>query len=700
MKILFDGWFFVKFKKLLSDFRFHRKIQVHLLTVFLFLLATSIFAVTRFTYEKYYKDIGCISSQMIGQVDILLRQKIENLKEEVCISTELIKGSLFNRQAIIGQDPAYEDFLISILGNNPVLAAVAIATPEGDYFNVINVDLDSSGHFYFHPSKKLPEKSQYIVRTIRRTNDFSKEEWKYLDGKGAILAREFIFPASADFRENSWLLSMLHNPSPRWSYELLPREVSKYSFDQALSITFSDVKKNANEEIVAVLSMGVTLKNLSQFIHKQVIGKNGQAFILDTEGKIKVPLSYSQTGVAFPQNELIEDGYTEFKKNGENNFSFMSKKKKYLFSIHDSTIFQTDPWFVAIVVPFNDFFGEVVKTEYVTRGASLLILIIAGLITFFSVERISRPIVRMVSEVDRIRNFDFSEQQYFSSHIKEIFDLESSISAMRAALHSFGRYIPKEIVKTLVKYGKDVGLGGEKSEVTVMFCDIENFTTISESLPIEQLMKVLTEYFDVISKIILEEGGTIDKYIGDSVMSFWGAPIKRVDHAETACLAGLRVLMVIRQQKKWTTRFGIHMGEVIVGNIGTSERMNYTIIGDVVNVASRLEEINKEYHTSILISEEVHKKIGSGFISRPIDFVAVKGKKNKLKIFELMGTKEGVLAATADQIDLAKQFTDAYQKLEAGKTQEALQCFLAIEKNFPTDGPTKKQVNLLKAIIS
>jgi adenylate cyclase len=211
-------------------------------------------------------------------------------------------------------------------------------------------------------------------------------------------------------------------------------------------------------------------------------------------------------------------------------------------------------------------------------------------------------------------------------------------------------------------------------------------------------MRFLSDYFDVISKVVLQAGGTIDKYIGDSLMAFWGAPVASLDHAEKACLACLQCLIAIDQEKKWYTRFGIHTGDVIVGNIGTSERINYTVIGDAVNVASRLQTINKEYQTTIIISEVVLNKIGNKFVTRPLDYVAVKGKIAKLKIFELMGTVDGQLAATAEQRQLSERFTQAYKLFEQGDLKEAKRYFLEIEKKFPSDGPTKKYLERLSAV--
>ena len=169
------------------------------------------------------------------------------------------------------------------------------------------------------------------------------------------------------------------------------------------------------------------------------------------------------------------------------------------------------------------------------------------------------------------------------SQIEEIITLDKSITTMRSAVNSFGKYIPKEIIKSLVQQGQEIALGGERKNLVVLFSDIKDFTTISESLPVELLMPSLAAYFDVLSKIILASEGTIDKYIGDSIMAFWGAPQTVVDPVKKACLTALKCHRACNLMPKenrlavWTTRFGIHTGEVIVGNIGTNDRMNYTM---------------------------------------------------------------------------------------------------------------------------
>lgn len=228
-----------------------------------------------------------------------------------------------------------------------------------------------------------------------------------------------------------------------------------------------------------------------------------------------------------------------------------------------------------------------------------------------------------------------------------------------------------------------------------MFSDIKDFTSISESFPVETLLFILENYYEVLSTIILQSEGTIDKYIGDSIMAFWNAPQRVSDHVKKACLAALlchkacNIAYREHQMCHWATRFGLHTGEVIVGNIGTNDRMNYTIIGDIVNAASRVTDLNKQYNTSIIITEEIKKEIGDDFITRPLDFILVRGKSVKIRIYELAGTAEGELAATPGQKQLFQEFTKGYDLFIEGKNSEAKQQFLEVLKQFPDDTPTK-----------
>jgi adenylate cyclase len=217
---------------------------------------------------------------------------------------------------------------------------------------------------------------------------------------------------------------------------------------------------------------------------------------------------------------------------------------------------------------------------------------------------------------------------------------------------------------------------------------------------------MLTEYFELFTKIIVAQEGTIDKYIGDSVMAIWNAPNFVVNHAEKSCLACLNFIALMKTSNytnpflKKTTRFGINTGEVIVGNIGTTERISYTAIGTVVNTASRFQTLNKTYNTTIIIGEPVKESLSKRFVTRPLDLLAVKGRNQPVQIYELMGISEGEPAAlilSKEEIDLSKEFTNAFYSFHQGTLTEAKNKFLELSKKFPDDEPTKIYLSRIDA---
>jgi len=327
---------------------------------------------------------------------------------------------------------------------------------------------------------------------------------------------------------------------------------------------------------------------------------------------------------------------------------------------------------------------------------SVGIMALAALLAVVFSRLISRPIVLLAKETEKIEHLILESDLRVKSKISEICLMDHAIASMRIALRSFSRYIPKEIVKRLVEKGQDISLGGEKKEVTIFFSDIAGFTTIAENCPTEELLELLASYFDALSKIILAHQGTIDKYMGDSIMAFWGAPIDMPDHARQCCLAALKCKVFLaafnaRNKKEgrpeFNTRMGICSGPVIVGNIGTEERINYTVIGDSVNTASRLQAAGKTYHTAILINEETKRMVGDEFLVRPLDVIGLRGKKKETKIFELVGLASGdpALRATEEQTALCSAFTEAFSAFQSGDKNRAKELFEKIHQQFPED---------------
>lgn len=215
----------------------------------------------------------------------------------------------------------------------------------------------------------------------------------------------------------------------------------------------------------------------------------------------------------------------------------------------------------------------------------------------------------------------------------------------------FSTYVNPSVVEELITNPEKLKLGGERRELTVLFSDIEGFTGIAERMESQGLVSLLNEYLSAMTEIVFRNNGTLDKFEGDAIVAFWGAPIPQEDHATRACLCalqmqetlvGIRRLWEEQNRPCLNVRIGINTGEMVVGNMGGAGKFDYTVIGDSVNLASRLEGTNKQYKTGILASERTYEFVKERILGRELDLITVKGRSTPLKIFELLRVNDGV----------------------------------------------------------
>jgi adenylate cyclase len=229
-----------------------------------------------------------------------------------------------------------------------------------------------------------------------------------------------------------------------------------------------------------------------------------------------------------------------------------------------------------------------------------------------------------------------------------VFNYITEGRAKRKFKEAFAKYLSPQVVDEISEHLDDLKLDvGDRTEITILFSDIRGFTSMSEKLPPEEVVKRLNRYLEVMVEVIFKYGGTLDKYMGDEIMAFFGAPKADPDHAKTACLAALSMhdeLERLNEELKsegapqMNIGIGINTGEVVVGNIGSDRRMDYTVIGDHVNLASRLQVLNKDFGTEIIISEFTAKAAG-GLETRDLGDVNIRGKEKPVRILELLGVK-------------------------------------------------------------
>jgi adenylate cyclase len=232
-----------------------------------------------------------------------------------------------------------------------------------------------------------------------------------------------------------------------------------------------------------------------------------------------------------------------------------------------------------------------------------------------------------------------------TSRIREIDELGRTMTVAWRSIWSFARFVPKDIVKGIVDGSISTELGGTRREIAILFTDVSNFTGITETADPNIVMRQTSRHFAALTEAFLAEGGTIDKFIGDSVMVFWNAPHLQPDHVERACRAALAAKAAsdalnarfeAEGLSPFAVRVGIHCGDAVVGNVGSMERMNYTALGNSVNLAARLEGLNKEFGTTILVSEAVRERVAHSFRFKPIASVTAKGMTTQTRVHELI----------------------------------------------------------------
>jgi class 3 adenylate cyclase/ABC-type nitrate/sulfonate/bicarbonate transport system substrate-binding protein len=467
-------------------------------------------------------------------------------------------------------------------------------------------------------------------------------------------------------------------------------------------------------EFIGCASANITVDVLSRFLDKHRASARSTTFVADrSNGKI----------IAFPDKKgvRIENGvlkiatltdiddpdvreaHRQRPRTGADRFVFQSPTNGEdliaAFANFPSGFGQ--PWQVITLTPIDDFVGTLKKTNRLMMVVIIGLTMIELFFIYFASSRLSRPVENVSRQLQAIESLNFDTPAHPPSNIQEIARLESAASLLRTSLKSFSSFVPLDVVRQLIKSGIPLTLGVEPRFLTVFFSDLENFSSHSETLAPDNLLIHISTYLEEVSSAISEEGGTVDKFIGDGVMAFWNAPVQRPDHVLRACAAALRsARRMERVNDAWEAegrprihiRIGLNCAHVLVGNVGSSNRLSYTALGDGVNVAARLEGINKLFGTTICISDSIYDQVEADILARPIKRVQVKGRKTEFMIYELLALR------TSDDPDLRVRDRDeqlnmmtwqASQKFEAGDFLAAERAYCDILKEFSKDSLAK-----------
>ncbi|OIN99273.1 MAG: hypothetical protein AUJ49_11360 [Desulfovibrionaceae bacterium CG1_02_65_16] len=618
-----------------------------------------------------------------------------------------------------GFEHPLRDYLLAFLDSHPETYSLYFGYADGGYHQAVLL----ANRPQAARGLGAPRQTRYALRSISvDARGVRMERWRFLDRDRRTLGETTARPATYDPRRRPWFTAAV--PGTSVKTDLYP-----FSSTGALGITMA---RRVPGPAGAVFGLDLTLTNLSDFLRAARIGASGSLVLFNTDGQL---IAYSDEarltrmattrggGTVAVRSEVqdlhdpvAQAAYALFTKNGRAAFETQRMTvdgTAYLVSVRPMRELNSRGDYMAIIAGEKDFMttAERMRTQGVLFALGLLALGVPLLL--FVSANLARTLGRLTEEAERISRLEMDSSQTIISHIDEVDRLGEAVSHMRAALFSACRYLPLSLVRQVACSGKIPCLGGERRDITLLFTDVQNFTSLSDDMPPEDLMAAMSEYFEIVGQAILKSEGTIDKFIGDSVMAFWNAPLATENHVENACLAALRLSQASQElnaRRKESggpvmlTRVGIHTGTAIVGNVGASDRMNYTALGPVVNLASRLEGLNKYYATRILVSHDVRDKARRNFLFRSVDVVVPKGVREPLPIFELVGAMPqspyADVAAPRAMLGFCSRWERAMALYRTVQWEKALEEFSALRAAAPEDFVAAMYVQRVRRLLA
>ncbi len=587
--------------------------------------------------------VGQLNRQIVGSVQHELRGTLND-----AWSVQEAVQSIFFQEAIRPTDEAKREFVfLALLRSHPTLSWIALGFPDGAFFGALKAGDD--------------EIDMVEVKLDPETGIRRRRVDTYTPQPGDVMFRgREITPSDYEATAQPWYQRAVAENGPGWSM------VSHLPYrDRPAIVTSTPIVINL--DFAGVVAVVVELERLSRFLAGLQVGKTGTVILVDRNGQVvasaaPAALKRQRHGEMPELDTLVRDhpmlaSVDALLQGG--NLSLAGLRETRQLQIIGPTdgknYFVTfsplnfSDWVVATVIPASDFLASIERSAMILLIALAALTVIIAAIAILSANRlVAAPLLRIAGQLKHIEDFRLDRISPVASPLRELDDLSGALLQMSRGLASFQKYMPTELVRTLVSQGVEAQPGGHQQTLTVMFTDVAGFTRISEQLG-DRVVPVLTEYLEAVSRAVLGRCGTIDKFIGDGVMAFWGAPAPNDRHAVDACAAALECQRLLALQRAEAERrggtplrmrIGINTGRMLVGNIGSSERLSYTVIGDPVNVASRLEPLGKIYGVDIVIGEDTRIAAGDAIIVRRLDLVAVYGRMQGLAIYELLSMAE------------------------------------------------------------
>ena len=528
------------------------------------------------------------------------------------------------------------ELLWTLLQQSPELDSVYVANVEGRMLMALRYPVPA-------------------IRHIARSADFTTETWQYKLplGSEADVQQRFATQRVEAYRSNynptqrSWFVQARKTQAPVWT--------SPYVFAaaQELGVTYAlpSQRRQAEGSPQAMVVAGdVSLGRLSEFVRLFSRNGNGNSALLSADHKVLArsdmpgvlhTLEAPTGALGALDAQMTADGIAS--SGSDRAFGFSHEGKRYL--VQASRIPATG-WQLVSWVPEDVLLGGLRRA---VAWSLLLALVFLGLALYMSLKLsklVTAPVENLSRIAHRIGRLELDDLPREPSRVLEIQHLDQALDDSARSLKAFSKFVPVDVINQLVAQGHALAPNGSPRQVTVMFTDVEGFTSISESIAADVLVRQLTEYFNLAADVFARHGGVIDKFIGDGIMVLWGAPADLEDAEYKACCAALELHAEMHAlNRQWAeqglpefrTHIGIHTGVVVAGVLGSNDRLSYTAFGDVVNVASRIEGANRQLGTRMLISEVTFAALKGRLATRRIEeLVELRGRQTRMVLHELL----------------------------------------------------------------
>ncbi len=600
----------------------------------------------------------------------------------------LILQDLPSAQSEAIHDPRLHAVMASMLRNNDQIDNIYIGYDDGGHVEMNAVRRDGGVRMIYQDA---PEDAWFRLKVIN--GDGKKLLMSRFLSKDLAPLSENITPTDYDPRRRPWYVDAREPNASLITDPYIFAETGKPGY--TLRVPMRDGRPG-------VIAADIPMNKTEEMLRRQQVGASGTTFMFNDKGLVVAHPDLSKVLTirdgklsALPNTEALDrigitNAISAWKRTNVAQQFFEDPGGRDYAAAFRSIPIAGPNIHLAVVAPLDEFYSDVEVERRRLFLTALGFVLAAPVLVILIGNRISRNLNTIARQTNQIRRFQLTDTPRVRSVIREIDDLGRSVATMRSVVHSFGQFVPKHLVRLLVETGSVPRLGGERRDAVVMFTDVADFTSLTEDKNPSDVMIRTSQYFGGLSAAIVKEGGTIDKFIGDAVMAFWSSSGENDDFAINACAAALACLRASDAinaefaREDWPpyrTRIGLHLGEVVAGNVGSPDRMNYTVLGAPVNLAARLEALNKIYGTSILVSEVLKARTDHRFAYRSVDVIVPKGFSKGLSVHELRGE---LASMTVDEEAFLNAWEETYARRsdETSRFVEALRSFLT---RYPED---------------